>query len=62
MERRPHYIEPKFRSPLRRWAREIMLAALLTAVAAIFIASALLRSDDTGREPSAFETARTPSK
>jgi hypothetical protein len=39
-----------------------MLVALLTAVAAIFIASALLRSDDAGREPSAFETARTPSK
>ncbi len=62
MERRPQYVEPKFRGPLRRWAREIMLAALLTAVAAIFIASALLRSDDAAQERSAFETARKPGK
>jgi hypothetical protein len=39
-----------------------MLAALLTAIAAIFIASALLRSDDASKEPSVFETARTPAK
>ena len=39
-----------------------MLAALLTAVAAIFIASALLRSDDAAQEPSAFETARKPAQ
>jgi hypothetical protein len=57
MERRPIQLVDRFR-PLRRWAREIVLAAALTAVAAAFIANALLRSDDPSEGPSAYETAR----
>ena len=49
------------RGSLRRWAREIVLAAVLTAIAVAFIATALLRSDET-REPPAFETARKQGK
>jgi hypothetical protein len=47
--------------PLRRWAREIVLAAALTAVAVAFIANALLRSDPPAQD-SAFETARKPGR
>ena len=57
MERRPIHLADRFR-PLRRWAREIALAAALTAVAAAFIANALLRGGDPSEEPSAYETAR----
>jgi hypothetical protein len=61
MERRPISIRPMTRRPLRRWAREIVLAVALTAVAAAFIVTALLRSEAPPPE-SAFETARTPGK
>jgi hypothetical protein len=61
MERGP--VSAKLRSSrrVRRWAKEIVLAALLTAVAVAFIANALLRGDQMPRQPSAFETARKPS-
>jgi hypothetical protein len=60
MQRRPRHriiFKRTVTRPLRRWAREIALAAALTAVAAAFIANALLN----GAEPSAYETARKPS-
>jgi hypothetical protein len=60
MEKRPTKNESKPRHPVRRWAREIVLAAALTAVAAAFIANALLRGDVSSQEP-AFETAKKPS-
>jgi hypothetical protein len=61
MERRPIRIRSKAQRRLRRWAREIVLAAALTAVAAAFIVTALLRSETPAPE-AAFETARTPGK
>jgi hypothetical protein len=60
MEKRPTIAESKSRHRVRRWAREIVLAAVLTAVAVAFIANALLRGDGSAQEPSAFETARKP--
>jgi hypothetical protein len=61
MERRPINAQWNLRYRVRRWAREIVLAALLTAVAAAFIANALLRGDEPLPGPSAYETARKPS-
>ncbi len=58
MERRPIRIKPKVSGPLRRWAREIVLAAALTAVAAAFIANALLNGNEPSKDSSAYETAR----
>ncbi len=43
-----------------RWAREIVLALLLTIAAAAFITAALLRGDGAPHYAPAFETARTP--
>jgi hypothetical protein len=61
MERRLLNIAPRSRRALRRWAREIVLAAALTAVAAAFILGALLRGNESSPEPLAFEAARKPS-
>jgi hypothetical protein len=52
--RRPH-------SPLRRWAREITLALLLTIAAAAFITAAFLRGDGSPYSAPTYETARKPS-
>jgi hypothetical protein len=49
------------RSPLRRWAREIVLALLLTIAAAAFITAAFLRGDGSPHGAPKYETARTPS-
>jgi len=49
------------RRRLRRWVREIVLATALTAVAAAFIASALLRGEAPSPQP-AFETAGKPGR
>jgi hypothetical protein len=61
MERRSIRIRSMARRRLRRWAREIVLAIALTAVAATFIVSAILRSEAPSPE-SAFETADKPGK
>jgi len=58
MERRPIRVRPRVSGPLRRWTREIVLAVALTAVAAAFIANALLKGKEPSRERSAYETAR----
>jgi hypothetical protein len=60
MERRPIGGERTSRRRVRRWAREIVIAALLTIAAAAFIATALLRGDGAGPRAPAFETARKP--
>jgi hypothetical protein len=44
----------------RRWAREILLALLLTIAAAAFITVAWLRGDGAPHHAPAFETARKP--
>ena len=43
---------------VRRWAREIVLAAILTVAAAAFIAAALLRGNGDPQDAPPFETAR----
>jgi hypothetical protein len=47
------------RRSVRRWARELLLAVLLTIAAAAFITAALLR-DASQQSGPAFETARKP--
>lgn len=60
MENRHVEDRHKSRAPARRWAREILLALLLTVAAAAFITAALLRGDGSPYHAPAFETARTP--
>jgi|GEM_PF-5736422 len=57
MERNPIAGEHRAQSRARRWAREIVLAALLTVAAAIFITVALLRGDSKP-DGLPFDTAR----
>ena len=45
MERRLRLNELITRFRAQRWSREVLLAALLTVAAAVFIAAAMLRSD-----------------
>jgi hypothetical protein len=45
---------------VRRWAREIALAAILTVAAAAFITVALLRGTGNPQDAPPFETARKP--
>jgi len=56
MEREPNAGGHRAQRRARRWAREIMLAVMLTAAAAAFIAAALLRGSDAPP----VETARKP--
>jgi len=60
MERRPSLNELITRFRAQRWSREVLLAALLTVAAAVFIAAAMLRSDmpEQGTRPA--ETAHQP--
>ena len=60
MERNPIARERRAQSQVRRWAREIALAVLLTVAAAAFITVALLRSNGAPQEAPPFETARKP--
>ena len=59
MENRFGFGGPVREHRIRRWAREIVIAALLTIAAAGFITAALLRGN--GSPPAApYETARKP--
>jgi hypothetical protein len=49
------------RSPAWRWAREIVLALILTIAAAAFITAAFLRGDGAPYDVPQYETARKPS-
>lgn len=49
------------RSPAWRWAREIVLALILTIAAAAFITAAFLRGDGAPYDARKYETARKPS-
>jgi len=60
MEREPNAGEHRAQRRARRWAREIVLAVMLTAAAAAFIAAALLRGNDAPPGDPRFETARKP--
>jgi hypothetical protein len=60
MERRPIAGEHAHQRRLRRWAREIALAALLTIAAIAFIAAAWLRGGGAPHATPPIETARKP--
>ena len=60
MERRPKGRERWVRSRVRRRAKEIALALLLTIAAAAFITAALLRGNGSPDGAPSFETARKP--
>jgi hypothetical protein len=60
MERRPKRRERWVRSRVRRRAKEIALALLLTIAAAAFITAALLRGNGAPDGAPPFETARKP--
>jgi hypothetical protein len=58
MEKRPSLGELLARLRAQRWSREVLLAALLTIAAAVFIAAAMLGRDTS--EKTQVETARQP--
>jgi hypothetical protein len=60
MERRPIAGEHTPQRRVRRWAREIALAALLTIAAAAFITAAWLRGNGMPHAATPIETARKP--
>jgi len=60
MDRDPIVDEPRPQRRARRWARELVLAVMLTIAAAAFITAALLRSNGAPPGAPPFETARKP--
>jgi hypothetical protein len=60
MERRPIAGEHTHQRRMRRWAREIALAVILTIAAAAFITAAWLRGSGLPHAAQPIETARKP--
>jgi hypothetical protein len=60
MENRSDTGEPVHQRRAWRWAREIVIAALLTIAAVGFIAAALLRGNGGPAATPSYETARKP--
>ena len=60
MEKSPIAGEHRVPRRARRWAREIVLAVMLTIAAAAFITAALLRGNGALPGAPPFETARKP--
>jgi hypothetical protein len=60
MDRDPIAGEHRTQRRARRWARELVLAVMLTIAAAAFITAALLRSNGAPPGAPPFETARKP--
>ncbi len=58
MERRPNFLERIARLRAQRWSREVLLAALLTIAAAVFIATAMLGRDPSDLDKTPYEAAR----
>jgi hypothetical protein len=46
----------------QRWSREVLLAALLTLAAAVFIATAMVGREGSGPDKAPLETARKPAR
>jgi hypothetical protein len=59
MEKRPSLNELIARFRAQPWSREVLLAALLTIAAVVFIAAAIVGRDDSGPAVP-VETARQP--
>ena len=62
MEKRPNLLERIAQLRAQRWSREVLLAALLTIAAAVFIATAMVGSDSSDSDKTPFEAARKPSR
>lgn len=60
MEKRPIILDRLAKLRAQRWSREVLLAALLTLAAVIFIATAMVGKESTGHGRNSVETARTP--
>jgi hypothetical protein len=60
MENRSDIGEHPHQRRVRRWMREIVIAALLTIAAVGFIAAALLRGNGGPSATHTYETARKP--
>ena len=60
MEKRPSLGKLLTQLRAQRWGREVVLAALLTIAAAVFIAVAMLGSDVSEQDRTPVETARQP--
>ena len=60
MEKRSEIGEHEHQRRARRWAREIVIAVLLTVAAAVFITAALMRGNSAPGLTPAYETARKP--
>ena len=60
MEKRPNLNKLLTQFRAQRWSREVVLAALLTIAAAVFIAAAMLGGDMSEQHRTPVETARQP--
>jgi hypothetical protein len=60
MEKRPSLNERITRFRAQPWSREVLLAALLTIAAVVFIAAAMIGRNDPDQQTVPVETARQP--
>ena len=60
MEKRPSLNELIARFRGQPWSREVLLAALLTIAAVVFITAAMVGRDDPDQKTVPMETARQP--
>lgn len=60
MEKRPIILDRLAKLRAQRWSREVLLAALLTIAAVVFIATAMVGKESPGPGGNPVETARTP--
>jgi hypothetical protein len=60
MEKRPTLHERIARLRAQRWSREVLLAALLTIAAVVFIATAIVGRDGSIEDKPGVEAARKP--
>jgi hypothetical protein len=62
MEKQPNLLERIAQLRAQRWSREVLLAALLTIAAAVFIATAMVGRDQSESDKTPYEAARKPSR
>jgi hypothetical protein len=60
MEKRPSLNELLTRLRAQSWSREVLLAALLTIAAVVFITAAMVGRDNSEQGTTPVETARQP--
>ena len=62
MEKRPVLRERLAKLRAQRWSREVLLAALLTIAALVFIAAAMVGTGPPDQDKSPVETAPAPQR